>query len=111
MLHCPTGHKSLCAKIHSLKESLGADDWSLLWTLDFTYAQFQVMCKAKAVDTEVVKAIRNILSALNFRRSAFMEDSKNSGASQIDHLVRAEQERLALKKLISEIDWGISRRR
>ncbi|KAF8953129.1 hypothetical protein BDZ97DRAFT_1873937 [Flammula alnicola] len=95
----PLPHKSLCAKIHSLKESLGADDWSLLWTLDFTYAQFQVMCKAKAVDTEVVKAIGNILSALKFRRRVFLDDSENAGASQIDRLLRAERQKLALQKL------------
>ncbi|KAF8803477.1 hypothetical protein BYT27DRAFT_7235158 [Phlegmacium glaucopus] len=90
-------HKSVCANIYSLRVSFGADNWSLLWTPDFTYAQFQVMCEMKTVDTKVVRAIASTLSSLRARQSAFREDLKKAGASQIDRLVRAAQDKLALQ--------------
>jgi hypothetical protein len=92
-------HKSVCTKIHSLKEALGADDWSLLWTPDYTYAQFQALCKLKRIDTNIVVRIGSTISGLCIRKSAFLDDSKKAGASQIDRLRRAEQEKLALQKL------------
>jgi len=91
-------HKAVCAKIYSLKEALGSADWSLLWTPDFTYAQFQAMCRTKNVDMEAVKIIESTISALRIRKSAFLEDLKKAGASQKDQLIRAEQERFALQK-------------
>jgi hypothetical protein len=77
--------------------SFGADNWSLLWTPDFTYAQFQMMCEMKTVDTKVVRAIASTLSSLRSRQSAFREDLKKAGASQIDRLVRATQDKLVLQ--------------
>ncbi|KAG1772982.1 hypothetical protein EV702DRAFT_976237 [Suillus placidus] len=92
-------HKSVCAKIHSLKEALGADDWLLMWTPDYTYAQFQVTCRVKRVDTDIVVRIGNTISALRCQKSAFLDDSTRAGASQIDRLIRTEQEKSAIQKL------------
>ena len=93
-------HKSVCVKIHSLKEALGADDWSLLWTPDYTYGQFQVTCMVKKVDIHMVKRIGSTLIALRFYKNAFnVDESKRVGAS-------AELEKLAFQnsKGLKEID-------
>ena len=82
-----------------MKEALGADNWLLLWTSDYTYAQFQVMCRVKRVDTDIVVRIGSTINALRLQKSVFLEDSKRAGASQIDCLRRAEQEKLAIQKL------------
>jgi hypothetical protein len=81
-----------------LKEALGADDWLLIWTPDYTYAQFQVTCRVKKVDTNIVVRIGSTLDALRIQKSVFLEDSKRAGASQIDRLIRAEQEKSAIQK-------------
>lgn len=81
-----------------MKEALGADDWLLMWTSDYTYAQFQVTCRVKRVDTDIVVRIGNTISALRLQKSAFLDDSKKAGASQIGRLTRAEQEKLAIQK-------------
>lgn len=78
---------------------LGADDWLLMWTPDYTYAQFQVMCRVKRVDTDIVVGIGSTISALCFQKSAFLDDSKRAGASQVDRLIRVEQEKSAIQKL------------
>ena len=96
-------HKDVCPKIHSLKDSLGAADWSLIWTPDFTYAQFQDMCITKKVDIEFVKDIGNTISALRMCTSMFQEDLKRAGVSQIDHERRAEADRLAWEDLMNDL--------
>jgi len=90
-------HKSVCAKIHSLKEMIGADEWLLLWTPDYTYAQFRVMCRVKRVDTDVIRGIERTISALRRHKSAFLEDLKRAGASQIERLIKAEQDKFTLQ--------------
>jgi len=67
-------HKAVCTQIYSLKEALGGADWSLMLAPDFTYAQFQALCRRKNVDTEVVRVIASAVSAAWVSRSAFMED-------------------------------------
>ncbi|CAA7262376.1 unnamed protein product [Cyclocybe aegerita] len=84
-------HKPLCAKVHSLKESLGADNWELLWTPDCNYRQFQIMCTSKKVNEEAVKVIGRILITLRTRKFAFQSDQERDGESQIDRLRRAER--------------------
>ncbi|KZP19708.1 hypothetical protein FIBSPDRAFT_955180 [Athelia psychrophila] len=91
-------HKPFCAVAHSLKESFGAD-WPQLWTVGFTYAQFQALCRSKAVDTEVVKAIGNTLSALRVRQSVHRENLQREGESQMERLIRAEKEKVGRQKL------------
>jgi hypothetical protein len=81
-----------------LKEALGADDWLLMWTPDYTYAQFQVTCRVKRVDTDIVVRIGSTISALGLRKRLFLDDSKRAGASQIDRLIRAEREKSAIQK-------------
>jgi hypothetical protein len=81
-----------------LKEALGADDWLLLWTPDYTYAQFQVTCRVKRFDTDIVVRIGSTIFALRLQKCAFLDDSKRAGASQIDRLIRAEQEKSAIQK-------------
>jgi hypothetical protein len=80
-----------------LKEAFGADDWSLVWTPDYTYAQFQATCRVKRVDTDIVVRIGSTISALRLQKSVFLEDSKRAGASQIDRLKRAEQDKSAIQ--------------
>ncbi|KAG5651790.1 hypothetical protein H0H81_007402 [Sphagnurus paluster] len=86
-------HKPVCGKIHSLKQSFGADNWSLLRAPDITYAQFQAICREKNVELEIVKAIGTTVSALRLHQSMFQEDLKRAGASQIEHLTRARQQK------------------
>jgi hypothetical protein len=69
-----------------------------MWSPDYTYAQFQVACRVKRVDTNIVVKIGRTISALRIRKSVFLEDSKRAGASQIDRLTRAEQEKSAIQK-------------
>ena len=69
-----------------------------MWTPDYSYAQFQVTCRVKRVDTDVVIGIGSTISALRLRKSAFLDDSKRAGASQIDRLIREEQEKSAIQK-------------
>lgn len=49
------------------------------------------MCRAKSVDTEVVKAIGRTLSALRVRQSVYREDLQRAGESQTERLIRAER--------------------
>ena len=56
------------------------------------------MCRAKSVDTEVVKAIERTLSALRVRRSVYREDLQKAGESQTERLIRAEGEKVLLQK-------------
>ncbi|KZP19713.1 hypothetical protein FIBSPDRAFT_862409 [Athelia psychrophila] len=86
-------HKPFCAVVHSLKESFGAD-WPQLWTIGFTYAQFQALCRSKAVDTEAVEAIGDTLSALRIRQAVHREDLQIEGESQTERLIRAEREKV-----------------
>ncbi len=51
-----------------------------------------------------MKVIASTISALRIRKSAFLEDLKKAGASQMDRLIRAEQESLARQKLKNTID-------
>ncbi|RDB20376.1 hypothetical protein Hypma_012670 [Hypsizygus marmoreus] len=97
-------HKPVCVKIHSVKESFGADDWSLLWTPDFAFAHFPALCRAKNVDIEVVKVIGTTIGALRRQKIVFQEDSERAGASQMDRLIRAEQEKVAAQNLSDLID-------
>lgn len=71
-------HKPLCAKIHYVKESIGPDNWSLLWTPDVTYAQFQDMCKANKVDTKILQDIPLMLASLASAKST-LRDSEIGG--------------------------------
>ena len=56
------------------------------------------MCRAKSVDTEVVKAIGSTLSALRVRQRVYREDLKRAGESQTERLIRAEREKVLLQK-------------
>lgn len=86
-------HKPLCAKAHSLKETFGADNWSLLWSSDSTYSDFKAMCHDKNIDVENVKAIGSTLSALKTAQKMFQDDLVRADASQIDRLKMAEQQK------------------
>ncbi|KZP11630.1 hypothetical protein FIBSPDRAFT_871201 [Athelia psychrophila] len=90
-------HRPFCAVAHSLKESFGAD-WPQLWTIGFTYAQFQALCRSKAVDTEVVKAIGSTMSALGIRQNVHRDNLKREGESQMERLIRAEREKVQRQK-------------
>ncbi|CAA7262393.1 unnamed protein product [Cyclocybe aegerita] len=95
-------HKSVCAKIHSLKESIGAEAWPLLWTADFSYRKFQGVCKAKNVDAEAVKAIGSTITALRISKDAFRRNQQMAGLSQIDRLRCAEGDK-ALREREEEL--------
>ena len=69
-----------------------------MWTPDYTYAMFQVVCRGKKIDTDAVVRIGSTISALRLQKSAFLDESKRAGASQIERLIRAEQEKLAIQK-------------
>lgn len=93
-----TLHKPFCAVVQSLKESFGGD-WPQLWTANCTYAQFHALCRSKAVDTEIVKAIGRTLSALRIRQSAHRDNLQREGESQMERYIRAEQDRVQRQKL------------
>ena len=61
-----------------MKESIGPDNWSLLWTPDVTYAQFQDMCKANKVDTKILQDIPLMLASLASAKST-LRDSEIGG--------------------------------
>ncbi|KAF7984174.1 hypothetical protein HWV62_16854 [Athelia sp. TMB] len=90
-------HKPFCAEVHSLKESFGAD-WPQLWTIDFTYAQFQALCRSKAVNTGIVEAIGRTLSALSIRQHVHKENLQREGESQMERLIRAERQKVSRQK-------------
>jgi hypothetical protein len=85
-------HKLLCKKIKSLRESFG-DDWSQLWPPDFTYTQFDALCKAKGVDEQLVEAVADTIAALRMQQRMFREDTERANASQISRLVLAAQQK------------------
>jgi len=86
-------------------EALGSADWSLLWSLDFTFAQFhEAMCRTKNIDTEAVGAIASTVSALRMGKNAFWQDLRDDGASQKDQLIRAQGESWVRQKSKDLVD-------
>ncbi|KDR79221.1 hypothetical protein GALMADRAFT_223461 [Galerina marginata CBS 339.88] len=94
-------HKPLCAEIHRLKESLGTEDWLLMWTPDYTYAQFLAMSNAKKIDPEAVKAIGRTIYALRRRKN---EELIKAGESEEMRLLRVKQEKASAQMVESLID-------
>ena len=92
-------HKRLCAHICTFKESFGTANWSLMWTPDFTYAQFKDMCTAKNVDTVLIREISNTISSIRLRQDMLRQDLERAGASQIERLRTEAAEKLSLKWL------------
>lgn len=91
-------HKSLCAKIKNLRASFG-DDWRLLWSPDFTYTQFETLCKLKVVDLQVLGAVAQTIKAVHVQQKMFQEDAERAAASQISRLFMAEQQKEAWRRM------------